>query len=53
MLDDLLSGNKKQKDSTATDTIKQDAVKDVAKDILGNIFGKKKKKKDTVNWRNC
>jgi len=49
VLDDLLSGKKKQKDSTATDTIKKDAVKDVAKDILGNIFGKKKKKKDTVN----
>lgn len=48
-LDGLLNGNKKEIDSTATDTIKQDVAKDVAKDILGNIFRKKKKKKDTVN----
>ncbi len=47
VLNDLLNRNKK--DSTATDTIKKDAVKETAKDILGGLFGKKKKKKDTVN----
>ena len=45
VLDDLLNGKSKENDSTATDTIKKDAVKD----ILGNIFGKKKNKNDTVN----
>jgi hypothetical protein len=41
--------NKNKKDSTATDTIKKNAVKEAAKDILGGLFGKKKKKKDTIN----
>ena len=46
-LDNLLNGEKK--DSTATDTIKKNAVKEAAKDILGGLFGKKKKKKDSIN----
>jgi len=46
-LENLL--NKNKKDSTATDTVKKDAVKEAAKDILGGLFGKKKKKKDTIN----
>ena len=46
-LGSLLNGNKK--DSTATDTIKKNGVKEVANDILGGLFKKKKKKKDTIN----
>jgi len=46
-LNDLLNRNKK--DSTANDTIKKDPIKNVTKDILGGLFGKKKEKKDTVN----
>jgi len=48
-LNNLLNGNKKEKDSTAIDTIKKDPVKNIATDILGGLFGKKKKKKDTIN----
>ena len=46
-LEDLLNGNKK--DSIATDTIKKNTVEEVAKNLLGEFFGKKKKKKDTIN----
>ncbi len=46
-LENLLNGNKK--DSTATDTIKKNTVEEAAKDILGGLFGKKKKKKDTID----
>ncbi len=41
--------NKNKKDSIATDTIKKNTVEEAAKDILGGLFKKKKKKKDTIN----
>ncbi len=49
VLNDLLGGGNKQKDSTATDTVKKNNVKNVANDILGLFGKKKKKKKDTIN----
>ena len=45
----LLGANKNPNDSTATDTVKKNDVKEVTRNILGGLFGKKKKKKDTVN----
>lgn len=48
----ILGGNKKGADSTKTksDSVaKKDPVKDAATNILGSLFKKKKKKKDTVN----
>lgn len=48
-LGDLL-GKDKGKDSTATDTVKKkDPVKDAAGTLIKGLFGKKKKKKDSVS----
>ena len=47
IIKDVLGGsNTKENDSTKTDTVK--STGDTVKDILG-LFGKKKKKKDTIN----
>ncbi len=43
----LTGGKETPKDSAAAAPAKQDAVKQTAKNVLGNLFGKKKK--DTVN----
>ncbi len=50
VIGDILGGNKKENDSTATDSsaTKEDPVKDLVNDALGNLFGKKKKKKDSI-----
>jgi len=44
-LDNLLG---KKKDSTKVDSLKKDPTKEAAKDLLNNLFKRKKKKKDTV-----
>jgi hypothetical protein len=49
VLNGLLGGSEKEKDSTTTDTVKKNNVKEVANDILGLFGKKKKKKKDTIN----
>jgi len=51
-LNALIDKNIKTKDATAKDSVKKDtkdAVKDLANDVLGGLFGKKKKVKDTLN----
>lgn len=54
ILTDILGGNKPQDNTTVTqDSIvkpqsNEDVIKDAAKDILGGLFGNKKKKKDSI-----
>lgn len=46
----ILGGNTKDSTKTKSDSVsKKDPVKDAATNILGSLFKKKKKKKDTVN----
>ncbi len=44
-LDNLLN---KRKDSTKSDSLRKNPTKEVAKDLLNNLFNRKKKKKDTT-----
>lgn len=52
ILEGLISGENKPKDSTATTTNTGKTTKnettEIVKDIIGGIFGKKKKKKDST-----
>lgn len=52
ILEDLIGGDNKSKDSTATTTNTGKTTKDettkIVKDIIGGIFGKKEKKKDST-----
>jgi hypothetical protein len=52
ILEGLISGENKPKDSTATTTktgkTTKDETTEIVKDIIGGIFGKKKKKKDST-----
>ncbi|TRZ44443.1 AsmA family protein [Robertkochia solimangrovi] len=45
-LNDLIKSGSKDSDTTKTETTEKSSVEKVAKDVLGNLF---KKKKDTVN----
>ncbi len=46
LIGDVLGG--KEKDPTSTKNSETDVVKDAAENILGNLFGKKKKAKDSI-----
>lgn len=49
ILDDLLGGKDKPKDSTTTQTGNTNTTtEEIVKDVFDNIFGKKKRKKDSV-----
>lgn len=53
ILQDLINGNNKPKDSTSTNTnTTEQTTTDVVKDVLGGLFGRKKKKQDSTKSGN-
>lgn len=53
ILEDLINGNNKPKDSTSTNNnTTEQTTTDVVKDVLGGLFGRKKKKQDSTKSGN-